>query len=51
MDQSMTRLLIKELADQRHISMAKLSRMSDVSLITVRKIWHNKPGYDVSLSR
>ncbi len=46
----MARLLVKELAEERHISMAKLSRISDVSLPTVRKLWHYTPSYDVSLS-
>lgn len=42
-------LKVKEIAESRHIGIAKLSRLADVSIISVRKMWRNpnyKPGLD-----
>ncbi len=43
----MIRLRIKEIAQEKKISMNKLSRMSDVSLNTVAKIYKN-PHYNIN---
>ena len=37
-DGCMTRILLKEVLQERHISMGKLSRMSDVSFSTISRI-------------
>ncbi len=44
----MTRLRVKELAEQKGISMGKLSRTADVSYRTIRLIY-KEPTRDVSL--
>lgn len=38
------RLRVREVAQSRGISQGKLSRLSDVSLNTIRRIW-SEPGY------
>jgi DNA-binding Xre family transcriptional regulator len=45
---TMTRLRVKELAEQKGISMGKLSRTADVSYRTIRLIY-KEPTRDVSL--
>ena len=45
----MLRLKLKEIIEARHISMSKLSRMSDVSYDTIQQICTN-PLRDVNLS-
>ena len=45
----MVRLRVKEVMEQKHISMGKLSRLSDVSLNTVRRIC-NDPSYVSTLN-
>ncbi len=45
----MYRLKVKEVAESKGIGIAKLSRLADVSIISVRKMWRNpdyKPGLD-----
>ncbi len=44
----MTRLRVKELAEQKGMSMGKLSRTADVSYRTIRLIYKD-PSRDVSL--
>ncbi len=44
----MVRLKIKEVAQEKGISMAKLSRMADISYNTAQAISHN-PHHDISL--
>jgi DNA-binding Xre family transcriptional regulator len=36
------RLRVKEIAQSKGISQGKLSRLSDVSLNTIRRIWHDE---------
>ena len=43
----MRRLRVKEVAKEKGISMAKLSRMADLNYRTVQTIFHN-PQHDVS---
>ncbi len=44
----MIRLRIKEIAKERKISMGKLSRMSDVSQTTIKRIFDN-PYHDAGI--
>jgi DNA-binding Xre family transcriptional regulator len=44
----MIRLLVREIAVEKGVSMNKLSRISDVSLPTIRKIYRD-PHYTASL--
>ena len=47
----MVRLRIKEVAQEKGISMNKLARITDLNLGTVRKLWRNDdPNYDPALS-
>ncbi len=47
----MTYFRVKEIAQAKGISMNGLVRMSDVSVITMRKLWRNDvPNYDPALS-
>lgn len=46
---SMVRLRVKEVAEQKHMSMGKLSRTADVAYRTVKLIYSD-PEKDVSLS-
>jgi DNA-binding Xre family transcriptional regulator len=42
-------LKVRQVAEGKNIGIAKLSRLSDVSIISVRKMWrdvHYKPGLD-----
>ena len=43
------RLRIKEIAQEKGVGMAKLSRVSDISYKTIQKVWRN-PYHDASLS-
>jgi len=43
------RLRVKEVAQEKNIGMAKLSRLSDISYKTVQKVWRN-PYHDASIS-
>jgi DNA-binding Xre family transcriptional regulator len=43
------RLRVKEIAQDKGIGMAKLSRTSDIAYKTIQKIWRN-PYHDASLS-
>jgi transcriptional regulator with XRE-family HTH domain len=43
-NESMVRLRIKEMAGEKHISMGKLSRLSDVNYRTIQRIF-NEPEY------
>lgn len=45
----MLRLRVKEVAQEKNVGMAKLSRLSDISYKTVQKIWRN-PYHDASIS-
>ena len=44
----MVRLKIKEVAESKHITMAKLSRMADVGYTTTQALFKN-PHHDVSI--
>ena len=44
----MLRLRVKEVAKEKNVAMAKLSRMADISYKTVQAIFHN-PYHDASL--
>ena len=44
----MRRLRVKEVAQARGFTMAKLQRMADINLKTIQAIWHN-PQHDASL--
>jgi DNA-binding Xre family transcriptional regulator len=44
----MVQLKVRALAEEKGISMAKLSRLSDLSLWTVRAMWRD-PGYDAGI--
>ena len=47
----MVRLRIKEVAQEKGISMNKLARLTDLNIGTMRKLWRNDdPNYDPSLS-
>jgi len=43
------RLRIKEIAQEKGVGMAKLSRLADISYKTIQKVWRN-PYHDASLS-
>jgi transcriptional regulator with XRE-family HTH domain len=45
---NMRRLRVKEVAQAKGFSMAKLQRMADINLKTMQAIWHN-PQHDASL--
>jgi len=45
----MIRLRLKEVLQEKNITQAKLSRLTDVSMNTIQTIVHN-PYHDVSLS-
>jgi len=45
----MIRLRLKEVLQEKQITQAKLSRLTDVSMNTIQTIYHN-PYHDVSLS-
>ena len=45
----MRRLRVKEVAQAKGYSMAKLQRMADINLKTIQSIWHN-PRHDASLN-
>lgn len=45
----MLRLRVKEVAQEKNVGMAKLSRLSDISYKTVQKVWRN-PYHDASIS-
>jgi transcriptional regulator with XRE-family HTH domain len=45
---NMRRLRVKEVAQAKGFSMAKLQRMADINLKTIQAIWHN-PQHDASL--
>ena len=45
---NMRRLRVKEVAQARGFTMAKLQRMADINLKTIQAIWHN-PQHDASL--
>ena len=45
----MYRLRVKEVSQSKGYGIAKLSRLSDVSIISIRRMWRNpdyKPGLD-----
>ncbi len=44
----MVKLKVKEVAKQKGITSAKLSRLADVSYNTTQALFHN-PGHDVSI--
>ena len=44
----MVRLRVRELAEERGIGKAKLSRLSDLSIWTIRAMWSD-PGYDAGI--
>ena len=44
----MYRLRIKEEAEKRGYNQSSLSRASDISLVTIRKIWKN-PYYEINI--
>ncbi|TMC20591.1 MAG: helix-turn-helix transcriptional regulator [Chloroflexi bacterium] len=43
----MIRLKVKEIAERKHISMGKLSRIADVSLTTIKKMYRD-PYYSIT---
>jgi DNA-binding Xre family transcriptional regulator len=45
----MIRLKVKEIAESKHITMAKLSRMADLNPGTIRAIYEN-PNRDVAVT-
>lgn len=47
---SMAKLIIERLAKERKISMAKLSRMADLSINTVQFLYHNPETDRVTLA-
>ncbi|HLX57551.1 MAG TPA: helix-turn-helix transcriptional regulator [Ktedonobacteraceae bacterium] len=44
----MRRLRVKEVAQAKGFSMARLQRLADINLKTIQAIWHN-PQHDASL--
>ncbi len=44
----MFRLRVKEIAESKGYNMSSLSRASDVSFMTIKRIWRN-PHYEVNL--
>lgn len=45
----MIRLVLKELLKEKHVSMGKLSRMSDVSQMTINRMCNNPTTYSPTL--
>ena len=45
----MIRLVLKELLQEKHISRGKLSRMSDVALMTINRMCNNPTAYSPTL--
>ncbi len=45
----MARLRVREIAEAKGVGIAKLSRLADLSIVTVRRIWRN-PHHDIALS-
>lgn len=45
----MIRLRLKELLEEKHVSRGKLSRMSDVSLMTINRMCNNPTTYSPTL--
>ncbi len=45
---NMRRLRVKEVAQAKGFTMARLQRMADINLKTIQAIWHN-PQHDASL--
>jgi len=45
----MIRLILKELLKEKHISMGKLSRMSDISQMTINRMCNNPTTYSPTL--
>jgi transcriptional regulator with XRE-family HTH domain len=45
----MIRLRVKEVADQKGLSQAKVSRMSDVNITTVRRIYQHPTSANITL--
>jgi len=46
----MIRLKLKELLKQKHVSMGKLSRMSDVSFMTISRMCNQPTTYSPTLA-
>jgi len=44
----MYRLRIREVAESKGYNQSSLSRASDISFTTIRKIWHN-PYYEINV--
>ncbi len=44
----MYRLRIREVAERKGYNQSSLSRASDISFTTIRKIWHN-PYYEINV--
>jgi hypothetical protein len=47
--EGVVRIVVKEIASSRNISMSRLSRMSDVDLTTLRKIYQHPTSSNVTL--
>lgn len=45
---AMYRLLIKEEAEKRGYNQSSLSRASNISYVTIKKIWRN-PAYEINI--
>ncbi len=45
----MRRLRVKEVAQEKGFTMARLQRLADINLKTIQAIWHN-PQHDASLN-
>ncbi len=45
----MARLRIREVAEAQKMNMSRLSRRTDISIVTIRKMWRN-PDYNPSLA-
>ncbi len=45
----MAKLRVREVAEARHVGIGKLSRLSDISTNTIRRMWHD-PSYDATIS-
>ena len=45
----MRRLRVKEVAQEKGFTMARLQRVADINLKTIQAIWHN-PQHDASLN-
>ena len=46
----MVRLRLKEILEEKQISMGKLSRLSDVSYSTISRMRNNDPNYSPTLN-